>query len=110
VIQIGRIIRRGGSSADQVSKRKFCLGATGISPETPGVARIKIARSTLAPHLGMTLYASRAEQEKQIYFEIEWTRASFIDVKFFLLIMFKVCDRIISGSASKLHLAARHLS
>jgi hypothetical protein len=66
-------------------KENSVWGPQGISPETPGVARIKIARSTLAPHLGMTLYASRAEQEKQIYFEIEWTRVSFIDVKFFLI-------------------------
>jgi hypothetical protein len=46
-------------------KENSVWGPQGISPETPGVARIKIARSTLAPHLGMTLYASRAEQENK---------------------------------------------
>jgi hypothetical protein len=62
----------------KLSKEKVQFGGhRGLTPETPGVARIKIARSTLAPHQGMTLHIGRAEQEKQIYFDVEWTRVAF---------------------------------
>jgi len=62
----------------KLSKKENLFGGhRGLTPETPGVARIKIARSTLAPHQGMTLHIGRAEQEKQIYFDVEWTEVSF---------------------------------
>jgi hypothetical protein len=49
----------------------------GISPATPGVARIKIARSTLAPHQSVTLHAAEQNKKNKFIFDVEWIRVSF---------------------------------